>query len=340
SKRSIIIFIRHSQDQPIGLLAPREVLSLIERSTSAPIYGPSLAFLGHGSIGGYVFDTVAAANRAAEMAGRLARGGPAEDIAVTVVPSVPRFDARQLDRRAIREDRLPAGSVVMFRQPTWWQVYGRYVAIAVTVFVVETALLGALLVEWTMRRRAERERRRVEEALRTTDEALRDSSAHARDLAGRLILAQEAERKRIALDLHDDLSQKLALLSIDIEQLDRSSRASTPPDLASRLHDISARAGEIASDVHGLSPQLHPAKLEMLGLAAATQAFCREISTQHDVAIAFDAIEVPRIVDPEIALCVFRIVQEGVHNVVKHSGAHEARVTLMRAADELDLQIA
>src|SRR6185295_13913118 len=253
--------------------------------------------------------------------------------------SVPTFDARRLERLGIREDRLPAGSVLLFREPIFWQIYGKYIALAATVFLVETVLLAALLLQRAMRRRAEHDRQRVEDALRTSDEALRDSYAHARDLAGRLIAAQEAERKRIALDLHDDLSQKLALLSIDIDQLGRLSRAQAPApdDLSSRLHDISARAGEIASDVHGLSHQLHPAKLEVLGLSAATRSFCHEISTQHHIAIEFDGADVPRSVPPEVALCLFRIVQEAVHNIIKHSGVREARVSLSRVGDDLDL---
>jgi signal transduction histidine kinase len=274
------------------------------------------------------------------MALRIAHGVQPQDIPVTAVASVPKFDARQLARWGIREDRLPPGSVVLFRQASFWQTYGKYIALAATVFIVETVLLAALLIQRAMRRRAERGRKRAEDALQTADEALRGSHAHARDLAGRLIAAQEAERKRIALDLHDDLSQKLALLSIDIDQLDRSSRANAAYDLSSRLHDISARAGEIASDVHGLSHQLHPSKLEVLGLSAATEGFCHEISTQYDVAVAFDVSDVPRAVDPEVALCVFRIVQEAVHNVVKHSGARTARVSLSRAGEDLDLQIA
>jgi signal transduction histidine kinase len=321
-KQSIILFIRHSRDQPIGRLPPRDVVNLIERSTSVPIYGPSSTFIGYGSIGGYAFDIQAAANTVARMALDVAQDIRPEDIPVTAVASVPKFDARQ------------------FRQATFWQTYGKYAVLAATIFLVETVLLAALLIQRAMRRRAERDRERAEDALRTADEALRNSDAHARDLAGRLIAAQEAERKRIALDLHDDLSQKLALLSIDIDQLDRSSRAEAPYDLSSRLHDISARAGEIASDVHGLSHQLHPSKLEVLGLSAATQGFCREISTQYDVAIVFEVSDVPRIVDPEVALCAFRIVQEAVHNVVKHSGAREAHVSLSRAGDDLDLRIA
>lgn len=346
-KQSIILFVRHSQEEPIGLLLPHDVLSLIERSTNVPIYGPSSTYLGHGSVGGYAFDTQAAANTVTAMALRIANGARPQDVPVTEIASVPRFDSRQLQRWGIGEDRLPPGSVVEFRQPTFWQVYGRYIAIATAIFVVETALLVALLLERAMRRRAEvawqasiTQRERTEAALVATDEALRDSYARVKDLAGRLIAAQEAERKRIARDLHDDLSQKLALLSIDIDQLDRSLREQASDDLSSRLQDISARAGEIASDVHGLSHQLHPSKLEMLGLSVATESFCREVSNQHDLSIAFAATNVPRVVDPNVALCVFRIVQEAVHNVVKHSGARTASVRLVRTGDDLDLQIA
>jgi signal transduction histidine kinase len=123
-------------------------------------------------------------------------------------------------------------------------------------------------------------------------------------------------------------------------RLDRSARGHAPDDLSSRLQDISARAGEIASDVHGLSHQLHPSKLEVLGLAAATASFCRDVSHQHNMSVDFEATDVPRVVDPDIALCVFRIVQEAVHNVVKHSDARTACVRLSRAGDDLHLQVA
>ena len=136
---------------------------------------------------------------------------------------------------------------------------------------------GGQIVELQATGRDITERKRAEQALRTSDEALRASYRRVEDLAGRLIAAQEAERKRIARDLHDDLSQKLALLSIDIDQIPRRTRER----LGERVRDISGRAAEIASDVHRLAYELHPSKLESLGLVAALQSVCRDISRQY-----------------------------------------------------------
>jgi signal transduction histidine kinase len=337
---SIIFYLRHSQDEPDGLLMPRDALSLIERSASVPIYGSMSAYLGHGSVGGYTFDTIGAANRVTDMAIRLANGAQLRDTPVTEIASLPNFDWRQLQKWGIPEDRLPANSVVLFRELTFWEKYQRYVIITIALFAAETALVAGLLVQRAKRRRAERAWRESETRYRNADEALHDSYARVQDLAGRLIAAQEAERQRIARDLHDDLSQKLALLSIDIDQLHRSSRNRSPEELSAHLQDISTRIGDIATDVHLLSHQLHPSKLEVLGLSAATESFCRDVSSQHDMSISFESVDVPRLVDPEVALCVFRIVQEAVHNVVKHSGARAASVRLSRLDGTLDLQIA
>jgi signal transduction histidine kinase len=297
-------------------------------------------YLGHGSVGGYTFDTTAAASRVTDIAIRLAAGTRLEDTPVSEIASVPRFDWHQLQRWGISEDRLPKGSVVLFREVTFWQKYNRYVIVALSLFAAQTALITGLLVQRAKRRRAEQAWREIEKRYRTADEALHDSYARLQDLAGRLIAAQEAERQRIARDLHDDLSQKLALLSIDVDQLHQSSRNRAPEDVESHLRDISLRIGEIATDIHLLSHQLHPSKLEVLGLSAATESVCREVSHQHNISIAFESEDIPRHVDPDVALCVFRIVQEAVHNVVKHSGARAASVRLSRLDGTLDLQIA
>jgi signal transduction histidine kinase len=336
---SIIFYLRHSQDEPDGLLLPRDALSLIERSSNVPIYGSMVSYLGHASVGGYAFDTTAAANRVTDLAIRLAGGARVQDTPVSEIASVPRFDWRQLQRWGIPEDSLPKGSVVLFRELTFWQKYNRYVIVALSLFAAQTALITGLLVQRAKRQRAEQAWRDVEKRYRSADEALHDSYARLQDLAGRLIAAQEAERQRIARDLHDDLSQKLALLSIDVDQLQQSSRNRAPEDVESHLRDISLRIGEIATDIHLLSHQLHPSKLEVLGLSAATESICREVSNQHNVSITFASEDIPRHVDPEVALCVFRIVQEAVHNVVKHSGARAASVRLSRLDGTLDLQI-
>jgi signal transduction histidine kinase len=199
--------------------------------------------------------------------------------------------------------------------------------------VLVGCLVVALLVQRSKRRRAEDEWRALDARNR---EALSKSNERAEDLGGRLIAAQEAERKRIARELHDDLSQKLALLSIDIDQLPRRPRHK----LAERVRTVSERAAEIATDVHHLAYQLHPSTLESLGLVNAIQRFCRDISSQHDLRVDFDHYCVPPNVNPDIALCLYRIVQEGLHNVVRHSGVRKASVQLSATDGMIDLHIA
>ena len=126
-------------------------------------------------------------------------------------------------------------------------------------------------------------------------------------------------------DVHDDLSQRLALISIDVEQLARGWR---PAQQLSRVHDISRRVGEVAFEVHHLSRQLHPSGLEVLGLVGAIEAFCRDVAVQHGVSVCFDHGDVPRDVPSDVSLCLFRIVQEALHNVAKHSGARHASVII------------
>jgi two-component system, LuxR family, sensor kinase FixL len=157
----------------------------------------------------------------------------------------------------------------------------------------------------------------------------------ARDLSGRLIYAQEAERMRLACDLHDDLSQSLALLSIELEMFGQSR-----PAERGQMQEFSAQVKRLSSEVHRLSHELHPAKLEQLGLVAALRGFCKEFAVAHEMAIAFADRSVPRAVPEATALCLYRIAQEALHNVVKHSGGTAARVELTMEGSELRLAIA
>jgi len=157
-----------------------------------------------------------------------------------------------------------------------------------------------------------------------------------RDFAGRLIASQEAERQRIARELHDDLSQKIALLNIEIDQIAGRIRAD---DGRSRVRLLSARIGEIATDVHNLSHELHPSKLQVLGLVAAVQSLCRDVSQQSGVQVVFTHDTLPPGIDPNVSLCLYRIAQESLHNVARHSRAREAQVRLTHEADGLVLQV-
>ena len=181
-------------------------------------------------------------------------------------------------------------------------------------------------------------RKRTEAALGQREVELRQTNERNRHLAGRLIASQEAERRRIARELHDDLSQRLALLKVDLEQL-RSTQAATVTEIDARVKTISDQTTEIAGEVRRLSHQLHPARLEVLGLVSAVDAVCRDTSRQHGIAVEFTHNEIPRQVDPDLALCLYRITQEALHNVVRHSGTTRASVGIRHDHGDLTLQI-
>jgi signal transduction histidine kinase len=159
-------------------------------------------------------------------------------------------------------------------------------------------------------------------------------------LSGRLIDAQEEERKRIARELHDDYNQRVAMLAIDLARLAKNDRAaSAAEDRSQSLRQISDRVRELGSDLHSLSHRLHPAALRLLGLVAAVKAFCKEFEEQQGVHVDFGHEDVPRNIPEEAQLCLFRIAQEGLRNIKRHSGANRAQVYLECFEGRLHLTI-
>src|SRR6266403_5305597 len=157
-------------------------------------------------------------------------------------------------------------------------------------------------------------------------------------LGRRLIEAQEQERARIARELHDDLSQRMALLQISLEQVAQDT-VGLPFKTQQQLHNITKISTEVSSNLHDLSHQLHPYKLDTLGLVAALGSFCNEFSRQHNLLVQFVYHDVPEKIPKDVTLCLFRIVQEALRNVVKHSGGTEAEVELSAHDDRIDLCI-
>src|SRR5271155_1685104 len=152
-------------------------------------------------------------------------------------------------------------------------------------------------------------------------------------LSGQLIHAQEEERSRLARELHDDFNQRLAMLAFDLESASQMI-ADSPLVAKERLRDLWNRAAGLGDDLHSLSHRLHSSTLENLGLALGLSSLCHEFSEQQGVEIDFEHENVPRGINSDVALCVFRIVQEALRNVKKHSGAKRAEVRL-RGEDEL-----
>ena len=159
------------------------------------------------------------------------------------------------------------------------------------------------------------------------------------DLSGRLIVGQEAERTRIARDLHDDFSQRLALLGIGLGRLWKNLPESNGDERVV-IRELWDRTKEISSDIHRLSHQLHSSKLEHVGLGPALNGLCGEIAEKYGIKVQFKEEEVPAGIPKNVALCLFRVAQEALSNVVKYSQAQRAEVDLCGEADKISLRVA
>jgi PAS domain S-box-containing protein len=170
------------------------------------------------------------------------------------------------------------------------------------------------------------------------EEGLRQSQRELQSLSGQLLQAQETERRRIARELHDDLNQNLALLSVELDLLGQKQPGSLD-QLRLSTQELSARVKQLSSVVHNLSHQLHPAKLEQLGLVAAIRGLCKELSQSYGLAIEFTPDEALPQIPIDVALCLYRIAQEALQNVVKHSGARRAELRLFVTEGRVGLQV-
>lgn len=160
------------------------------------------------------------------------------------------------------------------------------------------------------------------------------SKGELETLAGRLIGAQEEERTRIARELHDDLSQRLAATAIDLGRLQRAA-----PEHEDDLLRVKAQVVRLSEDVHGLSRRLHSSTLDDIGLVAAVEAECRSFFERGGPPVTFSADGEFEFLEHDVQLALYRIVQEALRNIQKHSGADDVSVRLRRIADRVELEI-
>ena len=444
-ERSLVLYLwQQDQNEQGVILESADVLSIIARSAHVPIYGMSSRNIGSGLVGGYVVTSEGNATRVAEITLQILRGARAQDIPVQDGPVVPMFDWNQLQRLGIGQDRLPPGSVIRFREPSFWELYRWRIIGVISLFLVEAFLIFALLVQRSRRGRAEEElrlseerfskafraspdavaivrrsdgtllevndswqailgysindtigrttldlgmhikpedrekfytyvqendfirdfevdlrsktgelrrvnasaesitinkvqclvviirditeRKRAEDALRESEEALRESHRRVEDLAGRLIAAQEDERKHIARELHDDLNQRVAAMAISLAMLKH--QLSDGP-VRTQLLKLETRITGLSEQIRRLSHELHSSTLEHVGLIEALKLQCSESIEQQGLEVSFDMNVGDKELDSDVALCLYRVAQESLRNVAKHSGATRAELSLV-----------
>ena len=275
----------------------------IHAASKVPLFGLFENQVGQGMVGGALISGAEQAVVAAGTASRVLRGEAPQEAAIFLGPTAPQFDWRELQRWHIDENLLPPGSVVRFRPPSMWEEY-KFTAIAsFAVLLLQAALIIALVVQRARRQHAERE---------------------ALSLSSRLLTAHEDERRRLARELHDDVTQRLARLAIDAARFEKTGPRAQDGAPQSLHHGLV----RLSEDVHALSYRLHPSILDDLGLAEALKAECEHVSRREPVRVEVELDQLPDGLPSDVALCIFRVVQEALRNIARHAKASVAIVSL------------
>jgi signal transduction histidine kinase/ABC-type uncharacterized transport system substrate-binding protein len=292
-----------------------ETGTMVAAAANAPVFGLFDVYLNHGEVGGYLSNLREQGKVAGAMALSLLSGAKPQDIPRVNGVNTYMFDWRALKRWGLRESNLPPGSTLLFREVSVWE---RNKRIWISGLLIILAL--SLFATYLHYSRAE---------LKKSRDAQVQLSSH-------LIDAQEKERSRVASELHDDFSQRLALLAFGLQNT-----AETLPDLtdASRqtLDELRQSVCELGDDLHNLSHRLHSSTLDTLGLVIGLKSLCKEFGAKQGIEVVFTSEDIPRSVRPELALCLFRITQEGLQNLKKHSGTKRAELSLRHKGDRLSL---
>jgi signal transduction histidine kinase len=314
---SVVIFFTMIQDAEGHEYISAKVASMIASSSNAPVYCLFDTSFGSGAVGGVLLDAEHDAEQAAMLGLRVLDRGSASSFPVESSTNRAVVDWRQLQRWGINEKRIPSGTVIQFRSPSFWEQYKWYVAAGLAAMVAQLALIIILATE--IRRR-------------------KKSDLAIKNLSGRLINAGEEERKRIARELHDDIAQRLALVSIELDVMQPNVAMNHAGEQRS-LREPVKQLHEVITDVHNLSHQLHSSKLQHLGLGAALKEVCQQLANQHHLEVQFSADDVPFPLPEDLALCFYRVTQEALNNCVKHSGSARVEVRLATCDGSLRITV-
>jgi signal transduction histidine kinase len=221
--------------------------------------------------------------------------------------------------------------------PFFWQTLQFWMFIAVALVALTAGVVWRTLHN-KHRRLEERlaERTRAEEILSQEHELRLQAERAARDASQRLLAAHEVERSRVARELHDDVTQRLARLAIDAAQTERGLPMTSDNGASRSMREELARLSE---DVHTLAYRLHPLVLDELGLVEAIRAECDRLSRRESIRAVLKSRDVPHEISRDVGLCLLRITQESLRNVARHAHAQSVEVSLTAMDGGLQLAV-
>ena len=325
-KDSIIYYLSVLQDGEGQNFNPLTYLDRITAVANRPTYSWTESTLNRGIVGGKLRSQRLQIDAVAKLTARILRGDAADAIPLAASSmNGNQVDWRQVQRWHIDQARLPADTQILFRNPSAWQKYKAYISIAVALIFLQTALIASLLVQRSRRRRAELLAKKVQTELGAKYDEIRH-------LGSRLIAAQEIERFRLARELHDDVTQRLGLLACELNSLLDS--AVEPEEIRRLVLD----AQNLGNSLRNISHGLHPTELQRGGLVLSLTALKRQYL---NVGVRVDVVDkdLPEGLSSDIALSIFRVVQEAVHNAIKHGSAKRIFVKITGIEERLKLTI-
>jgi signal transduction histidine kinase len=294
----------------------QEALTRLHAVANAPIFGIYESELGKGVVGGPYSSQ---RTRGEHIATAALRALSASEVSAPQVDIIgfepPVYDWRELERWNIGRGRLPPGAEIRFKPPSIWEEHRIAIIATTTALLLQAALIAALLVQRAHLRRAERA---------------------AEELSGRLVTAHEDERRRLARELHDDVTQRLAGLAIEAASIESRTRGSGNGDVAQAIREGLV---ELSEDVHALSYRLHPSVIEDLGLGEALKVECERVARQGQLRVALDSSAAPKKLPADVALCLFRVAQEALRNVERHANARIVEVSVARRDGGIALSV-
>ena len=294
-----------------------EYLHELNKVSTVPIFGCYDTILGHGILGGALVSPTDFGNATGKIAGRVLNGESADDIPKDYSQTYTiAFDHEVLRKLGISESRLPAGAKVINRKPTIWSQYGRYISTGVAALLVQSAIIVSLLLNRSKRIAAEKE---------------------AQSLAGRILSAGEEERRYLARELHDDVSQRLAAVSIETGTLEN--KMSESSEIKVPLGKLKKNLISICDDLHRMSRHMHPSVLDDFGLAEALRSECGELSQRWGIPIELHCSKRFPEIPKSVALCLYRVAQESLWNAIRHSGGSKITIELKSDAEFVYMDI-
>ena len=323
---SLIFFSTLFVDAKGRFFVPRDVIPSVSNYAGCPIWGIYDSYFGSGIVGGPMVSMRLQGLQAGKIALRVLAGQPAGEIPFDdgMDTKVTFYDWRQLNRFQLSENLLPPDAFIAYREATTWDRYKKYIIGAAVLFALQSLLVVGLFFNLRQRKKAE--------------VALRCSQRELQTLARRLISSQEEELSRLSREFHDDFVQRLAAIAIEIGTVELHIRQ-PGARILDEIIDAKGKIISLSEDMHALSRELHPSKLKDFGLVRAIQAMCGSFSNREglvvDCVFEGEFAKIPL----DTALCLYRVVQEGLRNIAKHARAGRVDISLQGTEEKLVLTI-